>query len=170
MKKPKDNGMHEHESLEFFKRIVPRNPHDWEGCVVLYSTWNGVFYQIAFGTGGNLSDEDLDHGFNDYIIVTQHIPNEEGFSLGDVLTKIKNTGSADDVLGIRENDSAMWTLKHRDWGNGDIRRFIMGALDFVYGVPKSALDGIYKDLIYVGADYDTWVPKKTARKGAKGGK
>ena len=164
----KDNGMHEHESLDFFKRIVPRNPCDWEGCVILYSTWSNMFYMLAFGSMGcNISDEEYAEGFNDYMMLGSYEV-EEKADLAHIITEIRNAGWIDNIPGLVESDGFCWTLKHKEWNNGDIRRFLMEGLNCVgYGVPKSALDGIYRDLIYIGADYDVWHEKKQVKKGAK---
>lgn len=161
----KDNGMHERESLEHFKRIVPRNPRDWYGCVVLYSTWNDSFFNVAFGTGDNLDGDDMDQGFDDYIMVEQYAPNDE-VRMSDIINHAKNVGRIDDETpGLQEIDGGQWLLKHKDWGNGDIRRFLMEALQFAgYGVPKDVKEGMFMDVIYIGADYDVWHKGKTARR------
>ena len=171
MKKARDNGMHEGESLEYFKRIVPRNPHDWEGGVVLYSTWNNEFYDIAFGAGGNLDDNDLDEGFNDYIMAVGFEP-DGSVGLDDIITRVKNIGYASsDVDGLRDVDGMCWTLKHKDWRNGDIRRFLMEGLNCAgYGFAKSHADWAYRDIIYIGADYDVWRPEEKNAKNKKKGK
>ena len=148
--------MQEFDSYNYFKRIVPRNPVDWEGSVVMYSTINQTFFNIAFGTGDNLDGEDMDQGFNDYIMVDQ-FELDGTFGFGDVVNNIKHAGYAEgDMAGLDEIDGGQWLLRHKDWRNGDIRRFIMEAMDFAgYGLPKGTKkDMLHKDAIYICADYD----------------
>ena len=169
----RDNGMCEHESLDFFKRIVPRNPYDWEGSVVLYSVFTRSFFAIAFGSGGNLDGDDMDNGFNDYIMADQYELSEPQL-LDHVMLVAKNTGYVDETVnGLKPVDGGQWLLKHKDWNNGDIRRFIMEGLTFAgYGLCKEDADKMFKDIVYVGSDYDVWhvTPwngKKKEKKGAK---
>lgn len=155
----KDNGMNERESLELFRRIVPRNPDDWNGGVVLYSTWNRAFFNIVFGSGCNLDGDDVSQGFDDYIMADQYRLSGER-PLDEIMEEIRDEGCADSCIdGLEEVDGGLWLLKHKEWEDGDIRRFLMEALSFAgYGVPKSRIDDIYRDIIYVGADYDTERP------------
>lgn len=164
----RDNGMQEHESLEFFKRIVPKNPIPWNGTVVLYSVWNNAFFNIAFGDGCNLDGDDMDQGFNDYIMVDQYALDGTK-KLEDIIDQAKNAGYVDELTeGLEQVDGMQWLLKHNDWNSGDIRRFLMEALECAgYGVPESARDGRYRDIIYIGADYDVWHGEKKVKKGAK---
>ena len=164
----KDNGMQEHESFEYFKRIVPKNPLPWNGTVVLYSAWNGAFFNIAFGDGCNLDGDDMDQGFNDYMMVDQYVLDGTK-KLEDIIDQTKNAGYVDDLTdGLVQVDGMQWLLKHKDWNSGDIRRFLMEALECAgYGVPESSRDGRYRDIIYIGADYDVWHEKKQVKKGAK---
>lgn len=154
--------LQEFDSYSHFKRIVPRNPTDWDGSVVMYSTVNGTFFNIAFGDGGNLDDHDLDQGFNDYIMVDQY-GLDGSKSLGDVMDAVKHNGYIDEYTeGTREIDGGQWLLRRKDWNNGDIRRFIMEAMDFAgYGLPKGTSKGLFHmDAIYVCADYD-YIKEKT---------
>jgi hypothetical protein len=148
--------LQESESFEHFKRIVPQNPVPWEGTVVLYSPWCNTFFNVAFGTGDNLGDEDIDNGFDDYIMVDQ-FELDGTFGFGDVVNNIKHAGYAEgDMAGLDELDGGQWLLRHKDWRNGDIRRFIMEAMDFAgYGLPKGTpKEMFHKDVIYVCSDYD----------------
>lgn len=164
----RDNGMHERESLEFFKRIVPKNPVPWNGTVVLYSAWNNALFNIAFGDGSNLDGDDMDQGFDDYMMVDQYATDGTR-KLEDIIDQTKNSGYVDEFTeGIEQADGMQWLLKHKDWNSGDIRRFLMEALECAgYGVPESARDGMYRDIIYIGADYDVWHGEKKVKKGAK---
>ena len=145
------------ESFEHFKRIVPQNPVPWEGTVVLYSPWCNTFFNVAFGTGDNLSDEDIDDGFDDYIMVDQYRLEDDG-NMAEVILKIKNTGCIDECSrGLREIDGGQWLLKRREWQDGDIRRFLMEAMSFAgYNAMHRHKDMRYKDVVYLGADYDVW--------------
>lgn len=164
----KDNGMCEHESLEHFRRIVPKNPYPWEGGIVLYSVWNRAFFNLSFGSGGNLDDEDTDNGYDDYIMADQYTLRDPGL-MEHVLSVARNTGYLDECVdGLEQVDGGQWLLKHKDWNSGDIRRFIMEGLTFAgYGLPKEDADKMFKDIIYIGADYDVWHEKKQVKKGAK---
>lgn len=164
----KDNGMQEHESFEYFKRIVPKNPIPWDGTVVLYSVWNNAFFNIAFGDGSNLDSDDVDAGHNDYMMVDQYALDGTK-KLEDIIDQAKNAGCVDELTeGLEQVDGGQWLLKHKDWNSGDIRRFIMEGLTFAgYGLPKEDADKMFKDIIYVGADYDVWHEKKQVKKGAK---
>lgn len=142
----------EKESLEIFGKIVPKNPNDWFGGIVLYSTINGTLFDIAFGTGDNLSYEDESDGCDDYIMVTQYKP--DSTDLPAVLLCAKEDG-LDSLGGLKEIDGGQWLLRRKEWTDGDIRRFIIDALDFAgYGVPKGREGEMYKDLIFIGADYN----------------
>lgn len=148
--------LQEFDSYEHFKRIVPRNPRDWEGSVVIYSAINQTFFNIAFGTGDNLDRDDIDKGYDDYIMVDQ-FRLDGTFGFGDVINNIKHAGYVEgEMAGVEEVDGGQWLLRRKDWRNGDIRRFIMEAMDFAgYGLPKgAAMDLFHKDAIYICADYD----------------
>ena len=143
----------EKESLEIFGKIVPRNPGDWFGGIVLYSTVNETLFDIAFGSGDNLSYEDEADGCDDYIMVTQY--KTDSTALPAILSCAKADGWINDSIGgLKEIDGGQWLLRRKEWTDGDIRRFIIDALDFAgYGVPKGRDDEMYKDLIFIGADY-----------------
>lgn len=156
--------LHEQESFERFKEIIPRNPYDWEGSVVLYSAWTESFFNVAFGTGGNLDGDDIDDGIDDYIMVELYAQTGE-VPLKDIICRAKNTGYIDsDTPGLREYDGGQLLLRRCEWENGDIRRFIMEALEFAgYGAPegpqKAGPQAEYNGIIYIGADYDLWHEK-----------
>lgn len=149
--------LQEFESYEHFKNIIPRNPHDWEGSVVLYSALSGRFFNVAFGAGDNLDYNDLDEGFDDYIMVEQYVLTG---SMEDVVRQAKESGYVDSCTkGLADVDGGQLLLRRREWTNGDIRRFIMEALEFAgYGLPQPLAEHRkgewYKDVIYIGADYD----------------
>lgn len=148
--------LQEFDSYDHFKRIVPRNPRDWFGSVVVYSTVNSSFFNIAFGTGDNLDGDDIDEGFNDYIMVDQFETNGEE-KLEDILDHVMRTGYVDEYTpGVSQVDGGQWLLRRKDWRNGDIRRFIMEAMDFAgYGLPKGTRKVMFhRDVVYVCADYD----------------
>ena len=148
--------LQEFDSYNHFKRIVPRNPTDWEGCVVMYSTIGGTFFNIAFGTGDNLDGDDMDDGFDDYIMSDQW-QLDGTRDLVDVIDDIKHKGYVDEfVEGVESVEGGQLLLMRKEWRNGDIRRFIMEAMDFAgYGLPKgSTMDLFHKDAIYICADYD----------------
>ena len=148
--------LQEFESYGHFSRIVPRNPNDWEGSVVLYSTISETFFNVSFGTGDNLTDEDMDAGFDDYIMVDKF--ELDGYkTLGEIVCEAKMRGEiSDNTVGLKEVDGGQLLLSRKEWKCGDIRRFIMEALDFAgYKLPELIPNEMrHMDIIYVGADYD----------------
>lgn len=148
-------GQYESESFVRFREIVPRNPFDWEGTVVLYSVESVSLFNVAFGTGDNLDSDDIADGFDDYIMVEQY-QLDGTRDLEDILKDIRENGwIEDDLDGIREIDGGQLLLKRKEWNAGDIRRFIASALEFAgYGVsdPKQWM----KDIVYVASDWNTF--------------
>jgi len=146
-------GQYEKESYERFRQIVPKNPIEWEGSIVVYAVELGSFFRIAFGTGDNLSADDLDDGCDDYIMVDQFALSENA-DLEDILREIKKERSLDEgVDGIVEVDGGQLLLRRKEWSSGDIRRFIETALEFSgYGVVE--LENWMKDVIFVCSDWE----------------
>ena len=138
-------------SFEMFKDIVPKNKYDWEGGIVLYDAASEEFFNISFGSGDNLDADDIDEGFDDYIMVERY---ELDGTLGSayVVTDAVDKGYVDDSTpGLREVDGGQLLLKRKEWTDGDIRRFITEALDFVgYGADK--VENLYKYLVYIASD------------------
>lgn len=148
--------LQEPNSYAHFKRIIPRNSNDWQGSVVLYSAINETFFNVAFGTGDNLTDEDTDEGYDDYIMVEQYEMN--GYrTFGEIVGEAKMIGEiSDGTVGLKEVDGGQLLLRRKEWNNGDIRRFIMEALDFAgYKLPELVPKELsHMDVIYISADYD----------------
>lgn len=148
--------LQEPNSYAHFTRLVPRNPIDWEGSVVLYSTINETFFNIAFGTGDNLTDEDTDEGYDDYLMVEQY--EMDGYrTFGEIVGEAKMKGEISyDTVGLKEVDGGQMLLRRKEWNDGDIRRFIMEAIDFAgYKLPELVPKKLsHMDVIYIGADYD----------------
>ena len=139
------------ESLERFKDIVPKNKYDWEGGVVLYDAASDEFFNIAFGAGGNLDSDDIDAGFDDYIMVERYeLDGTKGSAF--VVMDAVDKGFVDDTTeGLREVDGGQLLLKRKEWTDGDIRRFITEALDFV-GYGAASIDELYKYLVYIASE------------------
>lgn len=148
--------LQEFHSYAYFKRIVPRNPIDWEGRVILYAAISEKFFRIAFGTGDNLTDDDTDEGFDDYIMADQY--ELDGYrTLGEIVGEAMVKGDIDDdTIGLKEVDGGQLLLRRSEWKDGDVRRFIMEALDFSgYKLPELVPNSIaHMDIVYIGADYD----------------
>jgi hypothetical protein len=53
--------------------------------------------------------------------------------------------------GLREVDGGQLLLKRKEWTDGDIRRFIREALDFV-GYGAVSIDELYKYLVYIASE------------------
>lgn len=139
------------ESFERFKDIVPKNKYDWEGGVVLYDAASDEFFNIAFGAGGNLDSDDIDAGFDDYIMVERYeLDGTKGSAF--VVMNAVDKGFVDDTTeGLREVDGGQLLLKRKEWTDGDIRRFITEALDFV-GYGAASIDELYKYLVYIASE------------------
>lgn len=63
---------------------------------------------------------------------------------------------SDGTVGLKEVDGGQLLLSRKEWNNGDIRRFIMEALDFAeYKLPELVPKELsHMDVIYISADYD----------------
>ena len=139
------------ESFERFKDIVPKNKYDWEGGVVLYDAASEEFFNIAFGSGGNLDADDTDAGFDDYIMVERYELDGTKGSAFVVLDAVDKGFVDDTTEGLREVDGGQLLLKRKEWTDGDIRRFITEALDFV-GYGAASIDDLYKYLVYIASE------------------
>ena len=139
------------ESFERFKDVVPKNKFEWEGGIVLYDAASDEFFNIAFGAGGNLDADDIDAGFDDYIMVERY---ELDGTIGSayVVVDAVDKGYIDETTkGLREVDGGQLLLKRKEWTDGDIRRFITEALDFV-GYGAASIDDLYKYLVYIASE------------------
>ena len=141
----------EMESFERFKYVVPKNKYDWEGGIVLYDAASEEFFNISFGSGDNLDADDIDAGFDDYIMVERYeLDGTKGsaFIVVDAVDKGYVDGTTE---GLREVDGGQLLLKRKEWTDGDIRRFITEALDFV-GYGAASIDELYKYLVYIASE------------------
>ena len=102
------------ESFERFKDIVPKNKFEWEGGVVLYDAASEEFFNIAFGSGGNLDADDTDAGFDDYIMVERYeLDGTKGSAF--VVVDAVDKGFVDDTTeGLREVDGGQLLLKRKE--------------------------------------------------------
>lgn len=117
-------------SFAKFNETVPKNKIEWEGSVVVFDAELEEFYDISFGTGDNLTQEDVDKGYDDYIMVERYGLDGTRGSAWVVVDAISK-GLVDEYTdGLREIDGGQWILKRSEWTNGDIRRFILGAMEF----------------------------------------
>lgn len=109
-----------------------RNNIDYEGCIVFYLAAKDVFLKVAWGTGDNLDQSDVEEGYDDYIMVEsyQRTGDEPLQPLirsivdkdGDVFERM-NLGA-----GLRELDGGMLLVKRRVLNSGDIRDHIPDAV------------------------------------------
>ena len=139
------------ESFERFKDVVPKNKHDWEGGIVLYDAASDEFFNISFGSGDNLDSDDIDEGFDDYIMVERYgLDGTKGSAF--IVVDAVDKGYVDETTeGLREVDGGQLLLKRKEWTDGDIRRFITEALEFVgYGAER--IDDLYKYIIYIASE------------------
>ena len=141
----------EMESFEMFKDVVPKNKYDWEGGIVLYDAASEKFFNISFGSGDNLDAYDIDAGFDDYIMVGMYeLDGTRGSAF--VVVDAVDKGFIDDTTeGLREVEGGQLLLKREEWTDGDIRRFITEALDFV-GYGAESIDNPYKYLVYIASE------------------
>ena len=140
------------ESFERFKDVVPKNRFAWEGGIVLYDAASEEFFNIAFGSGGNLDADDIDAGFDDYIMVERYELDGTRGAASIVVDAMDNGFVDEDTEGLREVDGGQLLLKRDEWTDGDIRRFITEALDFAgYGADRA--ENMYRHLVYI-ASYD----------------
>lgn len=143
----------ENESFEAFKDKVPKNEFEWEGSVVLYEAGHNLFYNIAFGSGGNLDDSDIDEGYDDYIMVESYTPSEKCPPFAELIWKIQERGYIDsDTEGLDERHSGQLLLKRSEWTDGDIRRFLLKAIDFVEYIDFIEYPDNIKNMIYITSD------------------
>lgn len=138
-------------SFELFKDIVQKNKFDWEGGVVLYDAASENFFNVAFGSGENLDADDIDAGFDDYIMVERYeLDGTKGSA--SVVVDAVDKGFVDDTTeGLREVYGGQLLLKRKEWADGDIRRFITEALELV-GCGAASVDEPYKYLVYIASE------------------
>ena len=137
-------------SYERFKDVIPRNKVDWEGGVVLYDAAYEEFFSVVFGSGDNLGSEDIEAGFDDYIMVDRYeLDGTRGSAF--VMVDAVDKGYVDETTeGLREVDGGQLLLKRKEWADGDIRRFIKEAIDFV-GYGADSEDNLYKHIVYIAS-------------------
>ena len=102
---------------------IPRNKRDYQGGVILFNPRLRRHIRIMFGTGDNLSSEDMDekdengNGIDDYMYVTTY--------------KELHAGDDVDVLEAEEDDGGMMLFSHETYKSGDIREMLEQTLDFM---------------------------------------
>ena len=143
-------------SFERFKDVVPKNRFEWEGGIVLYDAASEEFLSVAFGSGDNLDAGDIDAGFDDYIMVERYELDGTIGSAYVVVDAVRKGYIDETTKGLREVDGGQLLLKRKEWTNGDIRRFIMEALELVgYGVLEEQYGEKFAYIVFVCADYQT---------------
>lgn len=134
-----------------FKDVVPKNKIEWQGSVVMYDAEADEFFNIAFGDGGNLDSDDVDAGFDDYIMVERYELDGTKWSAWIIVDAIDKGYVDDSTEGLREVDGGQLLLKRREWKNGDIRRFIMEAMEFA-GYGSADVKTLYKYVTYIASE------------------
>lgn len=137
-------------SFARFKDIVPKNKFEWQGSVVMFDAAAEEFYNIAFGTGDNLTQEDIDAGYDDYIMVDRYgLDGSRGSAI--VVVDAVKKGYVDESTGwLRLIDGGQMMIRRSDWTDGDIRRFILEAMDFA-GYCASNMRDIHKYDVYIAS-------------------
>lgn len=137
------------DTLERFSEVVPRNEVDWYGSVLLWSTRLRQLFSISFGSGDNLDSEDRKEGFDDYLVIDRTALDGTR-CLEDILEEVRSEGTADESTeGLMPVDGGMLLIRRSEWKDGDIRRFIGEALEFV-GYELGDFNRNYSDIIYIG--------------------
>lgn len=150
--KAKESPFHEIDvaSFERFKDVVPKNRYDWFGSVVMYDAEGDDFYNIAFGSGDNLDSCDVAEGYDDYIMVDRY-ELDGTMPCARVVACAVDDGYVDECTeGLREVDGGQLLLKRREWTNGDIRRFIMEAMEFA-GYDATELKTRFRYVTYIAS-------------------
>ena len=111
---------------------IPRNRFDYEGGVVLFHPGMG-FARIAFGTGENLDQDDLEqkdshgHCIDDYMYISTY-------------GGLQDMGW--DGLCLQEKDGGLMLFSHDTYKSGDIREMLEPSLDFI-GWPDRLEEYVY---------------------------
>lgn len=111
--------------------LFPRNSVDYEGGIVLFDVKQRIFYEIEWGCGDNLTHEDQEEGYDDYInwetFHWDHGPIEFIFDLWK-----KNKGSDFDYYDyLGSMDGGMLLVKRKRKKTGDLREYILDVIEEV---------------------------------------
>lgn len=112
---------------------IPKNKFDYEGGVILFHPGRREFVRIAFGTGDNLTQEDLEtkdsngNSVDDYMYLTTY-------------DELQDMGW--DGLCLQEKDGGMMLFSHKTYRSGDIREMLTPSLDFL-GWPDSVGEYVF---------------------------
>ena len=133
---------------KYFEKF-PRNKVDYFGRVVLYSKNLDTFFDISFGCGDNLTQEDVENGYDDYLNISSW---KVIGDYNDILKDIKEDIYLDEIDGLEEYDGGMLLVKRADYNNsGDIRDYLENALDMGgYGVSEDMEYGSDLTCVYIG--------------------
>lgn len=109
-----------------------RNNIDYEGCVVFYLATKDVFLKVAWGTGDNLDQSDVEEGYDDYIMVESYQRTEDEPLQPLIKSIVDKDGDVFERMnlgtGLRELDSGMLLVKRGVLNSGDIRDHIPDAV------------------------------------------
>jgi len=128
---------------------LPRNDYDYEGGLTLYSVKDKLFYRIVFGTGDNLLHEDIEAGYDDYLMIDTYKVDEHT-PLSRVFSQL-NEYEIDDVDGVEEVYGSQLLVRRKDYETGDIRAYLADALDEI-GYTCEDKEKMYHDLILARED------------------
>lgn len=138
-------------SFARFRDVVPKNEFEWEGSVVMYDADADEFYNIAFGTGDNLTQDDVDDGFDDYIMVDRYELDDTRVPSWVIVRAIDEGIIDENTEGVNLIDGGQLLLKRSEWTDGDIRRFILLAMEFAGYVVEDAKDAC-KHVVYIASE------------------
>lgn len=125
---------------------LPRNDEDYQGGLVLYSTSMKTFYSMVFGTGDNLTQEYVDEGFDDYMLISAFEVDGE-VPLLELVSQVKEGVDIDEITGVSEVESTMMLIRRAEYkGHGDVRAYVANALDMLgYNMEEEGC----RDLMYI---------------------
>lgn len=126
----KTNKWKQEESFERFKDIIPKNEKDYYGKVVMFDDRANEFFVVEFGTGDNLDSHDIGEGYDDYIFAVRYAALDDGMPVAAVTEEFQKNEDPDGIGGIVEVGGGQWLLRRSEWEDGDIRRYIMDAMEF----------------------------------------
>jgi len=127
---------------------LPRNDEDYQGGYVLYCVTLHRFYVMEFGNGDNLTQQDIDRGYDDYMMIGAFQP-EAYECMMDIVRQIQDGNSLDSIRGLTELTSLQMMIRRKEYGRtGDARAYIANALEML-GYGWKVEERMYKDLLFI---------------------
>lgn len=119
---------------------------DYTGGAIFFDPRTNLYYRIVFGCGDNLTHEDIENGFDDYMMYDVYRLCE-GLDRKYVEEGIEeNDGYLDETDGLEEVDGGMMLIRRKDYADpesGNYYLYLANALEM------AEFDGEYKNLEFV---------------------